>query len=85
MKGNVVDINFSIRVVDEDGDGVEGCDVFVSYPWTNDKDTTDGDGWVHFEKDTSPWRGIETTIYVGGEVQAEDIWIEDGDSFSYVV
>lgn len=79
------DICFSVRVVDEDGDGLEGIEVKVSYPWTHDEDYTDEDGWVHFQKSRGMWNGVRTDIFVKDEKMADQIWIEDGDSFSYTI
>jgi hypothetical protein len=44
-----MDINFGIRVVDEDGNGIEGARVFVSYALTHQEDYTDSDslGTLH--------------------------------------
>jgi len=81
----LMEIHFSIRVVDADGDGIEGAKVAVHYPWTHDSDYTDDEGWVQFEKETTPWDGIRTTVYVNGELEAEEIWIEDGDTFSFTI
>ena len=80
-----MNISFGIRVVDVDGEAVVGAKVAVHYPMTHDSDYTDEDGWVQFDKDTMPWDGIRTTIYVNGDLQAEEIWVEDGDTFSYTV
>jgi len=80
-----MELCFSIRVVDEDGQGVQGTKVAVHYPWTHDSAYSDEDGWVQFDKETTPWDGIETTIYVNGDVQAEKTWIEDGETRSYTI
>jgi len=44
-------INFGIRVVDDEGEGIEGIEVCVNYTMTIDFETTDEDGWAWFEKD----------------------------------
>jgi hypothetical protein len=79
------DIVFSIRVVDEEGNGVAGAKVHVTYPFTWDEGYTDEDGWISFNQYITMWSGVETTISVNGEVVAGREWIEDGDTFSYTV
>ncbi len=37
-------IEFGIRVVDSEGNGIESARVFVSYPFTHQDDFTDEDG-----------------------------------------
>src|SRR6266581_1807325 len=56
--GSTMDISYSIRIVDSDGDGVEGVKVAVHYPWTHDSDYTGGDGWVSFEKNVMTGNGV---------------------------
>lgn len=75
------DITYSIRVVDEDGDPVEGIEVAVHYAWTHSKERTDEDGWAQFEVDVTG-NGIRATVYVDGENMGEP-WLEDGDTLSY--
>jgi len=77
-----MDVSYSIRIVDSDGDGVEGVRVAVHYPWTHDSDYTDGDGWVSFEKDVPTGNGVRVEVYVDGE-RVGNPWVEDGDTFSY--
>jgi len=77
------DIEYSIRIVDEDGNGISGEEVSVHYELTHDSDYTDDDGWVTFEKSNLVYDGIRTTVYFKGETLAQDIWIEDGDTFSF--
>lgn len=79
-----MDISFSIRVVDEDGNPVEGARVFVAYEWTHDEDYTDDDGWVEFEKETMLSPTVSATIYVNGE-EVGQVQIEDGDTFSFTL
>lgn len=78
-------IDFGIRVVNEDGDGVEGARVFVSYPFAHDEEYTDEDGWVQFSRDTTLHGGVRADIFVNGEKVGEQVWIEDGCTFSFTV
>jgi hypothetical protein len=75
------DITYSIRVVDEDGDGIGSEKVTVLYDWTNDSDWTDDEGWVTFEKSNLVRPGASVKVYVRGEL-LDEIWVEDGDTFS---
>ncbi|MCF8184561.1 MAG: hypothetical protein K9J43_06255, partial [Polynucleobacter sp.] len=77
------DISFGIRVVDEDGNGVEGAKVFVAYPWTHDEDYTDEDGWVQFERERTMHGGVNVDIYVNGDQVAEKMWIDEGEYVTY--
>ena len=82
---------FSIRVVGEDGDGVEG--VKVSYQCGHisgvGSEYTDDDGWAEFEiipetlgNGVIPIR----KIWVNGEEVSDDvIYPEDGDTFSFTL
>jgi hypothetical protein len=76
-------IVFSIRVVDAEGNGVEGAEVVAFYPHGTDRSSTDQDGWVRFERDYAFGDAMPTTIYVDGEIKAENIWIEDDNTFSF--
>lgn len=77
-----MEISFSVRVVDDDGDSVEGAKVFIAYPWTWDEDYTDEDGWVEFEKDLMTSNGVRAKIHVNGD-EVGEVFIEDGDTFSF--
>lgn len=81
-----MDISFSIRVVNEDGEPVQGAMVSVIYDVTNQDDYTDEDGWVEFErpKPALGGSGIRGTIYINGE-EVGSPWIADGDTFSYTL
>jgi hypothetical protein len=78
------DINWSVRVVDEDGEGVEGAAVFVDYGWTAETGYTDDDGWVEFLKPNFMDSGARVKIYVDSQLMGEP-WVEDGDTLSYTV
>jgi hypothetical protein len=80
-------IEYGIRVVDTDGDGVEGVKVFVSYSWTWHEDLTNDDGWVHFEKENAfpPFDIVTADIFVDDDKVADQISIEDGDTFSFTI
>lgn len=77
-----MDITFSVRVVDDDGQPVEGAKVAVHYPWTHDHGYTNEDGWIEFEKNIMTANGVRTTIYVNGE-EVDTPWVEDRDTFSF--
>ena len=76
-------INFAIRVVDVNGNGVKDAQVSVQYPWADDSGCTDEDGWVRFEREFVFGNAIPTAIYVNGEIKDERVWIEDENTFSY--
>lgn len=78
------EINFSIRVVDEDGEGVEGVEVFINYGMTHHKDTTDEDGWVEFEKDQLIHYSASGEVYIDGTSYG-NYSFEDGDTESFTI
>jgi len=78
-------IEVSIRVVNDDSYGVEEARVFVSYPFTHQEDYTDEDGWVHFDRGGTLHGGIRADIFVNGNKVGDQIWIEDGDTFSFTI
>jgi hypothetical protein len=80
-----MDIEIGIRVVDEDGEGVQGARVFISYPFTHQEDYTDEDGWVHFERPETIHGGVRADIFVNGEQVADNVWIEGEETFSFTV
>jgi hypothetical protein len=77
---------FSIRVVDQGGDGISGARINVHYSWMgiDDNGRTDEDGWIHFTKRRFLSECVEASISIDGEFQADES-IEDGDSFSYTI
>jgi hypothetical protein len=78
-------IEVDVRVVDEDGEGVAGARVYMSYPFTWQEDHTDSDGWVHFERSGTMHGGVRTDIFINGEKVADDVWIEGEESFSFTI
>lgn len=91
------DINFSIRIVDDEGDPIEGVTVKVWYkfgawgaiPWYPDENDTDEDGWAQFSK-SAPVRkmmgdGIDIEVKVKSTVLAEDARVEDGETLSFTM
>src|ERR1017187_6303033 len=79
------DIAFDVRIVDEDGDGIEGVTVKVwstfgiwgRFPAYPDKEETNSDGWAHFVK-SAPFRkmmdgGVTLDILVGDTTIAEEV------------
>lgn len=77
---------FSIRVVDEDGHGVNGAKVSLAW-WTLigeppawDREFTDSDGWATFQIMN---RSLET-ISINDEIVAEGLdKPDDGDTLSF--
>lgn len=95
--GSDSEIHFSIRIVDDEGDGIEGVNVKVWYkfgawgaiPSYPDEVETDENGWAHFSK-TAPVSkmmdgGIDIDVKVRDTTLAEDTRVEDGDTFSYTM
>lgn len=78
-------IGFRVRAVDTAGNGVEGAEVVAFFPHGTDRAHTDQDGWVRFERDYAFGDAVRTTLYVDGEIKAENIWIEDESAFSFTV
>lgn len=83
----MADIEFGIRVVDEDGNGVEGAKVYISYPLSWSEEYTDEDGWAHFERDRTMHGGVRVDIYVNGEKVDDEVWIDEGGevTLSYTI
>ncbi|MBI1729324.1 hypothetical protein HYR53_01715 [Candidatus Acetothermia bacterium] len=77
-------INFSIRVVDEDGEGVSGKRVTVHYDLTIDEDYTNDDGWVEFGKDNMLEPSAKAAVYIDSD-NVGDINAYNGDTFSFAV
>jgi len=76
------DLSYSIRIVDDDGEGVAGVKVTVHYATTYHTDHTDSEGWVSFEKYNIINESANGTVYVDGE-QVGEIDIRDGETFSF--
>jgi hypothetical protein len=74
-------MEFSIRIIDEDGDGVSDIKVSVSFDslggWL--EEFTDSDGWATFEPSG---HHVSCKVYVRDELLGE-VGIEDGDTFSF--
>jgi len=81
------EINFSIRIVDEDGDPRKYINVFVHYSdFTHDEESTDDDGWVSFERNTVFNHSVTIDeLIVDGDVIDKNISVEDGDTLSFTV
>jgi hypothetical protein len=80
--------SFSIRVVDEDGNGVSGASVTVHYASLLAgyySESTDSDGWAEFDIESAPpWGSLVSKVAVDGRWVDEDGFTpEDGDTFSY--
>ena len=82
---------FSIRVVDDDGDGVRGAK--VSYQCGRmsgvGNEYTDDDGWAEFDiigETLGPGVIPIRKIWINGEeVSDETIYPDDGDTFSFTL
>ena len=91
--GSKCDIEFDVRIVDEDGDGREDITVEVRYHTLlpivpREAESTDKDGWAHFSNaslDSAIMCSFSVSIYADGELQADGISVEDGDTFSYTL
>jgi uncharacterized GH25 family protein len=77
-------INFSIRVVNNDGKGVKGIKVFINYGMTHHQDTTDGDGWVKFNKDQFLHSSASGEVYINSRSQGQYSF-SDGATYSFTV
>ena len=81
---------WSVRVVDEDGNGVEGVTVAYQCGLISGVGTayTDEDGWAQFEiiKETLGAGPIAVhKIWVEGTEMSDNVFYpEDGDTFSFV-
>ena len=81
---------FSIRVVDEDGDGVGNARVSVHWAallaGPAEKGYTDSDGWVELDiRSGAPWGSLVDTVYVNDEEVGGGFTPEDGDTFSFTL
>jgi hypothetical protein len=69
-------VSFSIRVVDENGDGVSGAKVYVAFASAlcpNETAYTDSDGWAEIETEGAmPWGALVKKVFVNGETVDED-------------
>jgi hypothetical protein len=83
--------SFSIRVVDEDGDPVNGARISVVYgasaggllPGGVETRHTDSDGWAEFDIYTGTWGSLIEEVYVDGELVDSSLTPEDGDTYSF--
>jgi|GEM_PF-3575267 len=75
-------MEFSIRVVDEDGDPVSDKKITIDYGLFNGQESefTNNDGWAEFSPSN---RYVTCTVYIGGESYGE-LPIEDGETYSFV-
>jgi hypothetical protein len=78
-------IRFSVRVVDQAGNPLEGADVAIQYPWAFEHGWSDKDGWVRFEKTTAFGDTVNATIYIEGVLRDSGSWIEDGTTLVYTI
>ena len=76
-------MNFSVRVVDSDGEPRSGVEVYADFGILSGglSEYTDNDGWAEFETGGDY---VSVKIYVDGESQG-DHGLEDGDTFSFTV
>jgi hypothetical protein len=78
-------IDFGVRITNGNGDPVKGAEVLVQYPWATDSGITDEDGWVRFERSHAFGDAVQTSIYVNGDLRADNIWIQSNSTFTYSV
>jgi hypothetical protein len=78
----VPDIRYSVRIVNDHGDGIADERVSVQYDLTHDDAWTDRDRWAAFEKSNLVYSGVTVKIYFKGELMGEE-WVEDGATFSF--
>ncbi len=80
---------FSIRVVDEDGNGVSGAKVSYQCMSGVGNEHTNSDGRAEFEIIQSPLMGGTfpiTKVWVNShEVSNDTLYPEDGDTFTFVL
>ncbi len=82
--------SWSVRVVDEDGNGVRGARVAYQCGLISGVGTeyTDDDGWVTFDLIRGVMGGVTAVerIWVNGEEVRDDAFYpEDGDTFSFTL
>jgi hypothetical protein len=82
-------ITFSIRIVNEDGEGISGVRVYVLYRLTEDTEYTDDDGWAHFTKvgfDASLMQSAHLgEVKANGKTLDEDVSVDNGETLSYTL
>lgn len=80
-------VSFSIRIVDEDGDPLEGISVSASekglFGASTPTEYTNEDGWVEFsiESVVDDWFCLDVSIGIGTVI--EDYTFYDGDTASF--
>jgi hypothetical protein len=74
--------DFSVRVMDDDGDPIEDVGVMIDYGILhgNDEKRTDSDGWVEFHNHGD----IPGTIWVHGHNMG-DHSLADGKTYSFSI
>jgi hypothetical protein len=79
----------AIKIVDDDGDAVEGARVLIigwGFTGGTISEYTDDDGWAEFELD--PWNKDSfhaASISVDGDEVCGEISIDDGETLSFTV
>jgi hypothetical protein len=82
------DVSFSIRVIDDNGNGLPNRSVGVrqSMDFSSEWEETDDDGWACFSIDCGPRQRFHGWVSIAG---AGDEWYDltadDGDTFSFTV
>jgi len=76
-------MEFSIRIVDTDGNPRSGVRVLINWSWTTSDEYTDEDGWAEFDAGdgTSPSTG---SLSADGEDLGKVVF-EDGETYSFTV
>jgi len=77
------DISYSIRIVDENGNGIPDEEVTVFYTLSHSKEFTDEDGWVTFEKSNMLSDYADGEVYFRGESLGKISASGDGDTFLF--
>jgi hypothetical protein len=80
-------VSFSIRIVNDDGEGVSGIRVYVQYTDGSATEETDDDGWAQFTAvglhEAINCNTILREIRCKGTTLAEDVTVDDGETLSY--
>ena len=90
-KKSEASISFSIRIVNDKGEGVSGVRVYVQYNVFGGSatDETDDGGWAHFTQvgfdEMIMQRTTLKEIGVKGTTIAKDVTVNNGDTLSYTL
>ncbi len=79
------DINYSIRVINEDGDPEEDARVKVTYIVSHETGDTDEDGWVQFNTTSITNQTVDVEVSINGDSVGKLEEVGDGDTFSFTI